>query len=254
MRYHAGRVPPSIYRKDLAVIHHQGFGELVRKATPVLLAAFERAGLPRGRVVDLGCGSGRFLRELTRAGYEAVGVDPSPAMIALARKVAPRATLHRASAHRFNLPSCLAVTALGETVQYLPSTRARAPSLPALFRRVARALQPGGFFVFDLVVAGSGPPLSYRTFRRGRSWTVLIGVEEDRESGRLHRTITTFRRSGHLYRRGEERHTLQIPETEAVKAALRAAGLQVRIRRRYGSDRLLPRRVAFWARKPPPSP
>jgi SAM-dependent methyltransferase len=241
-------VARGIYRTDLAAIHHEGFGELVRKAAPVLLAAFHGAGLRRGPVVDLGCGSGLFLHELARAGYRAVGVDPSAAMIDLARKVEPRATLHRASAHRFALPSCQAVTALGEALQYLPSADAPAPSLPALFEKVARALPPGGMFVFDLLVAEGGPPMAYRTFRQGRGWVVLIEVEEARERGRLFRTITTFRREGTHYRREQEHHALQVPKRAEVEQALRAAGFDVRVRRNYGNARLAPRRLAFWAR------
>jgi SAM-dependent methyltransferase len=248
-------VARGIYRADLAAIHHEGFGELVRKAAPVLLAAFHRAGLRGGPVVDLGCGSGLFLHELARAGYRAVGVDPSAAMIDLARKVEPRATLHRASAHRFALPGrCQAVTALGEALQYLPSADAPAPSLPALFAKVARALLPGGMFVFDLLVAEGGPPMAYRTFRQGRSWVVLIEVEEAQERGRLFRTITTFRREGARYRREEERHALQVPKRAEVEQALRAAGFEVRVRRTYGSARLAPRRRAFWAHLPLPLP
>jgi SAM-dependent methyltransferase len=222
---------------------------LVRKAAPVLLAAFRKAGLRRGRVVDLGCGSGLFLHELARAGYQPVGVDPSAAMMELARKVEPRAELHRGSAHLFGFPRCQAVTAMGEALQYVAPGR-RAPSLPALFGKVARALEPGGFFVFDLVVAEGGPVMSYRTFRQGRGWAVLIEVQEDRVEGRLMRNITTFRRNGTDYRRDHERHQLQIPRRGEVEAALRAAGLLVRTRRAYGTSRLLPRRLAFWARKP----
>ena len=217
----------------------------------MLLGAFGKAGLRRGKVVDLGCGSGLFLHELARAGYEAVGVDPSAAMLALAREVEPRAVLHRASAHAFALPDCQAVTALGEALQYLPPGAGAPPSLRALFGKVARALVPGGFFVFDLLVAEGGPPTAYRTFRQGRSWVVLIDVEEDRARGRLHRTITTFRREGTRYRRDQERHALQIPKRVEVVEALRAAGLGVRVRRSYGNARLLPRRLAFWARRPP---
>ncbi len=241
----------SNYRADLAAIHHEGFGELVRKAAPVLLAALRKAGLRRGPVIDLGCGSGLLLHELARAGYQPIGIDPSAAMLDLARRIEPRASLRRASAHRAALPPCQAVTALGEALQYLPSERSPAPSFPALFGKVARALPPGGLFVFDLLVAEGGPPMAYRTFRQGRTWVVLIEVEEDRERGRLYRNITTFRREGSHYRRGQERHVLQIPERAAIEAALRAAGFEVRTRRAYGTARLLPRRLAFWAKKPP---
>jgi SAM-dependent methyltransferase len=238
------------YRTDLAFVHHEGFGELVRKAAPELLGAFARAGLRGGRVVDLGCGSGLFLHELARAGYQAVGMDPSPAMLELARRVEPRAELRRGSAHVLRLPSCHAVTAMGEALQYLPGERARTPSLPALFQKVARALVPGGLFVFDLLVAEGGPLMSYRTYRQGRRWAVLIGVEEKPAEGRLYRTITTFRREGTHYRRDQERHVLQIPRRSEVLEALRAAGFRVQTRRTYANTPLLPRRLAFWARKP----
>jgi len=46
---------------------------------------------PGSRVLDVGCGSGEFLRELGRLGAVAAGVDPSPGMVDLARRVAPLA-------------------------------------------------------------------------------------------------------------------------------------------------------------------
>ena len=42
------------------------------------------AGTQGGRVLELGCGSGRILVPLARAGHHVVGVDTSPHMLALA--------------------------------------------------------------------------------------------------------------------------------------------------------------------------
>src|SRR5690606_5664985 len=180
-----------MYRDDLARIHHEGFSELARGAAPALLAMLRRAGHRRGRVVDLGCGSGVWLRALARAGYEAVGVEPSPAFARLARRHAPGARIEIASAHDVALPACVAVTALGEVLSYC-GPNGRAPDLPRLFRRVAAALPRGGLFAFDLMVCAPGPPMAYRTWRAGRDWAVLVDVSEDRRRHRLVREITTF--------------------------------------------------------------
>lgn len=51
-----------------------------------LLPALERHGLKHGRVLDVGCGSGRAFAPLLRRGWEVEGCDLSPAMLELARQ------------------------------------------------------------------------------------------------------------------------------------------------------------------------
>src|SRR5687767_15523389 len=75
----------SEYREDLAWIHHTGFTEFAESA-----ASWLRTILPRGLIVDVGCGSGVLARELTRDGFDVLGIDPSPSMLALARSTAPQ--------------------------------------------------------------------------------------------------------------------------------------------------------------------
>jgi len=50
---------------------------------------------PGERVLDLGCGAGRFLRVIAEAGAVTVGVEVAEAALARARRLAPEAELHR---------------------------------------------------------------------------------------------------------------------------------------------------------------
>jgi len=240
-----------MYAEDLAYIQHAGYGEFARRAAPGLLRLLRDAEIREGLVVDLGCGAGVWLRELTRAGYDALGIDVSAALLRIARHTAPEASLRRGSAHTLALPPCDAVTAISEVLSYRTPGRP-APRYDRLFRRVARALRPGGLFLFDLMVEGppTAPPMAYRTWTAGPDWAVLAEVSEQRRRRRIVRDITTFRRVAAGYRRGHERHEQTVAARRQVEQALRAAGFRVRASRRYGRLELPPRRMAFLARKP----
>ena len=53
-----------------------------------------------GRVLDVGCGTGRLVGALIERGADASGVDPSPAMLAVARRKLPNATFLEGRAER----------------------------------------------------------------------------------------------------------------------------------------------------------
>ena len=57
---------PGPYDTDLAYVHDQGFGGFARASAPGLLTLLHDAGIRDGRIVDLGCGSGVWARELVR--------------------------------------------------------------------------------------------------------------------------------------------------------------------------------------------
>jgi len=235
-----------MYQDDLAYIQHHGFSGFATGASSGLLAILRRGGITNGHVLDLGCGDGTWLRALTDGGFAASGIDQSASLLRYARSAAPAATVKRQSLHRAAFPRCNAITAVGEVLSYLPSRTARPGALRRLFRRAYAALQPGGLFVFDLFV--SGPPMSYRTWRSGPGWAVLIHVEE--RGNRLFRHIITFRSVRGRYRRGHEEHALSVHTRASVLSELRRAGFVVRTSRRYGGFALPVRRLAFIARKP----
>ncbi len=120
-----------------------------------------------GRVLELGCGTGRMLGVLARAGYRPVGMDCSPRMLAVARAKAPSVPLVRALAPPlpFLDQSFDLVVALHATVVHITSWE----DLEALAQEVWRVLVPGGTFVVELPHPRSFPPpgRSWRTFRQG---------------------------------------------------------------------------------------
>lgn len=240
----------TFYSEDLAHIHDVGFGDFARAAAPFLLAELRRLRIVDGLVVDLGCGSGIWARSLVDAGYSVLGLDVSAAMIGRARARTPEARFEVGSFSDFDPPPCRAVTALGEPLAYLYDESNSRRALVALFRRVFRALAPGGLFVFDLREPGTAPDGSYEVVRRGEGWTIHCRVEEDRRRRLLTRRLTARREVGKGVRRTEEVHRLRLYDRREIASELRRIGFQVRIRRTLGELELAPAHVAFLARRP----
>ena len=237
------------YKDDLAYIHDVGFGDFARNSAPGLLELLSQNRLNGGLVVDLGSGSGIWARALSDAGYDVMGVDISPSMIAIARKHAPKARFQNESLLKVELPQCAAVTSIGECLNYLFDKSNRITELRRLFGRVYRALEPGGLFIFDIAEPGRGKGPRQK-FREGDSWTVLLEVDEDKQTKRLTRRIVSFRRTGKVYRRDEEIHRLQLYGRGEVAKELRRVGFRVHTVGSYGAQQMIKGCVAFIARKP----
>jgi SAM-dependent methyltransferase len=239
------------YAEDLAWIHEAGFGSLARDGATANVALLWRAGFAEGRVVEFGCGGGTSAEIVAKAGYQVRGVDLSPAMVDLARRRVPGGEFTVGSAYATPVPPCIAVTAIGEVLNYGvgPGTGARA--MGALFRRVFAALRPGGFFVLDLAGPGRAPrETPARHHKVGRDWAVLVETLESADGRRLDRQITSFRRVGRHFRRTDEIHRLRLSPAGESASLLRAAGFRVTVRRGYAGDEFAPGHRVFIARRP----
>jgi len=238
------------YGDDLAYIHDAAFSDYGRNTTPGLLRILRRNGVTNGLVVDLGCGSGRWARELNQRGYAVVGVDQSPAFIRLARKIAPQSKFVLASLLRVKLPACDAVTSIGECLNYCFDRKTGNRELARLFSRVHRALRPGGVFIFDVAEPARIPEEGQRrTWSQGADWAILAETSGDRSRKALTRRIISFRKIGGRYRRGEEIHRLRLYSADEVVTMLERAGFRAECMRGYGQFRLPPGIVCFLARK-----
>lgn len=89
-------------------------------------------------VLDAGCGEGRFCRMLAERGARTVGIDPTTALIAEARRRQPGGIFHAAGAE--DLP--LADASMDLVVSYVALLDI--PDYRAAIREMARVLRPGG--------------------------------------------------------------------------------------------------------------
>ena len=94
-------------------------------------------------VLDAGCGTGRVGRELARRGLDVVGVDLDPAMLATARRKAPRVDWRLADLATVDLARSFdAVVMAGNVMIFLSPG-----SEPAVVANIARHLRPGGLLI-----------------------------------------------------------------------------------------------------------
>jgi SAM-dependent methyltransferase len=104
------------------------------------------------RVLDLGCGTGRFATALAeRHGCRAFGVDPSPAMLAVARARSTAVTWLDGRAEEIPLAAGAVERAFLQTVIHLVEDRS------AAFSELRRVLEPGGAAAI-LTVDPAGAP------------------------------------------------------------------------------------------------
>jgi SAM-dependent methyltransferase len=229
------------YDEDLAYTHDRGFGHVAEAAASYVLTLLPA----HASVVELGCGSGVTARRLTDAGHDVLGIDQSPALIALARERAPNARVAVGSFVSEPLPECDAVLAIGEVLNYLFDEGNTRAALPALFARVHAALRPGGVLLFDLAGPGVLHGDGRRHFSAGPDWAVL--VEYGEQGDLLTRQITSFVERGDGYRRSEEVHRQRLYRPAEIMPLLRAAGLTARNTRGYSPG---PGRHIYLARRP----
>lgn len=124
------------------------------------------------RVLDLGCGSGRVLVPVARAGHEMVGLDQDNAPLASCRARLQRASLPaRLVHHDFLRPwprmggRFDAVLCLGHTLMTVTDVNAAG----ALLRRAAALLRAGGAILIDDFPQQLWPELTSGRWRNGVS-------------------------------------------------------------------------------------
>ncbi len=186
-----------------------------------LLSELEKQGLRKGRVLDIGCGTGRAFEPMLRRGWEILGCDLTPAMLAQARsKYGDTVPLGVADIRELPVFGGFElILALNDVINYLIGDSDLERALTGMRANLA----PGGLVLFDAntlslfetsFASGDDERMSVGEWR----W---VGQEKSVEAG----GIFTARVSGgsvepHLHR---ERHWT----AEQVREAMEAAGLEL---------------------------
>jgi SAM-dependent methyltransferase len=225
------------YRRDLARVHHLGYGFHADACAPGILALLEPVRARGGLVLELGCGSGLLTRHLIEAGHRVVATDASPAMLELARETAHAAeSIEQLVLPDDSLPSCDAVVSVGHVLSYLPDEASVERALVA----AATALRPEGVLAIDLC------DLSWGEARRdeksqgrvGDDWAIVARFRVPRPNLFIREMTTFLRDEDGTWRRDDERHENVLVDTSALPALLTRHGLEARVSTSFGDETL----------------
>lgn len=225
------------YRRDLALVHHRGFGFHADDCAPGILALLEPVRARDGLVVELGCGSGLLTRHLVDAGHRVIATDASPAMLSLAREIVGDAEEIRELVLPDDpIPPADAIVGVGHCLNYLPD----AASIDRGLVAIARALRPGGLLAIDLC------DLEWADARReatprgwaGEDWAIVTEFSVPAPDRFIRQMATFLRNDDGSWRRDDERHDNIMVETSRVPDLLAGHGIEATVQTSFGSETL----------------
>jgi SAM-dependent methyltransferase len=211
---------------------------MARRDVPFWIRAAAAAG---GRVLELGCGTGRILLPVGRSGTPVVGIDLSDRMLARARARVRRARLgtcaHLVRGDIRHLPFPDRHFALVMAPYGILQSLTSDADLRATLRAVAATLSPGGRFVMELV-ADLPAWQEYAQVTKLRGWrpgkkahvSLVESVRQDRRRG-----LTLFEQT-FVETRGREKRSQQFTlafrtlSVAQMAGRLTRAGLKVTAR------------------------
>lgn len=203
-----------------------------------LLPELEKHGLRVGRVLDVGCGTGKAFPPLLDRGWEIYGCDISPAMLRQARREHPDVRQGLYSADARDLPEYRKgpfdlILLLNDVVNYLTEDG----DLERCFGGVERNLAPGGLVCFDVNTLG----LMRSNFEGPLSESMSRGKWEWRGQGQKVAAGGTF--EAELSGPGVESHVHRQRHwtDEEIRGALEVVGLTcfARLGQREKGDRII---------------
>ena len=183
-------------------------------------------GINDGLVLDLGCGTGKITRFLSKKGYDMIGVDLSEEMLEVAGRQDTEGILYlQQDMREFELYGTVgAVVSVCDSVNYLLEEA----DLLTVFSLVNNYLDPGGIFIFDLnTIYKYENVLGESTIAEDREESSFIWENYyDQETMVNEYDLALFiRMEDDLYRKYVETHYQKAYSLDTVIMALKEAGM-----------------------------
>ena len=214
----------------------------------------KREGLKPRTCVDLACGTGSVTEILARMGMEVTGVDMSEEMLTQALgkvmdlEQPPRFVCQKLQELRLPRGVDMAVCAL-DSLDYVTNPADCAEAI----RRVYKALNPGGVFIFDVNTPEKLMAMDGQVFLDEDDDVYCVWRGEfDRETNICSYGMDLFQRQGKVWHRSFEEHREYAYSEEQLRDYLKAAGfthIEVYADREFCAPREGEQRIYIKARK-----
>lgn len=184
-----------------------------------------------GRILlDLACGSGSMSEEMAKLGYDVIGVDNSPAMLAAAmdKKFDSGLPIQYLcqDMREIDMFGTIDVTICTlDSLNHLPSLE----DVQQVFRRVSLFAQPGGLFIFDMnTIYKHREVLDDKTFIYDTESVFCVWENHlKQDSNIVEMQLTFFEKDGDAYYRSDELITENAYSTEEITEVIKNAGLEL---------------------------
>lgn len=214
----------------------------------------KREGLRPRTAVDLACGTGSVTAILAKKGLQVTGVDMSEEMLTVAQQKAaeldnqPRFVCQPLQELRLPRGVDMAVCAL-DSLDYITDPK----DCKEAIRRVYKALNPGGIFIFDVNTPEKLRAMDGQVFLDEDDDVYCVWRGEfDEQTNICSYGMDLFQREGEIWHRSFEEHQEYAYSIEQLKTYLKNAGftqIKVWADREFTAPREGEQRVWFQARK-----